>query len=81
MDEYEHVTCIRNVTLKSRGTMSGLKDYIAVSTNYSFNEDVSTKGRVSHWFNAQLLCGNLKFLTLPAHNHDKFCGKIVIMAD
>ena len=35
------------VRLKSEGTISGLKGYIAVGTNYSYSEDVTSRGRVS----------------------------------
>lgn len=46
LDEWEHVTCLKNVMLASEGTESGLKGYIALSTNYNYGEDVANRGRV-----------------------------------
>ena len=45
-EEFEHVTCMKNVSLRSEGTISGLKGYIAIGTSYSYNEDVTCRGRV-----------------------------------
>ena len=41
------MTCIKCVSLKSEGTLSGLKQYVAVSTSYCYNEDVTSRGRMS----------------------------------
>ena len=46
LEDFEHVTCLKNVYLKSEGTVSGLKGYIALSTNFSYSEDVTSRGRV-----------------------------------
>lgn len=46
LDEWEHVTCLRNVSLAYEGTRSGLKGYIAVGTNYNYGEDITSRGRV-----------------------------------
>lgn len=45
-DEWEQVTCVRNVSLASEGTQSGLKGFLAVSTNYCYGEDVPNRGRI-----------------------------------
>lgn len=63
LDEWEHVTCLKNVSLAYEGTRSGLKGYIALGTNYNYSEDITSRGRVSLckfvlWFNA-----GLKWLT------------------
>ncbi|KAG9509182.1 Cleavage and polyadenylation specificity factor subunit 1, partial [Fragariocoptes setiger] len=46
LDEWEHVTSLKNVMLTCEGTSSGLKGYIAMSTNYCYGEDVSNRGRI-----------------------------------
>jgi len=46
LDEWEHVTCLRNVSLEYEGARSGLKGYIAVGTNYNYGEDVTSRGRI-----------------------------------
>jgi len=45
-EEWEQVTCVKNVPLVSEGTKSGLKGYIAISTNYCYGEDVPNRGRI-----------------------------------
>ncbi|KAL1516840.1 hypothetical protein ABEB36_000686 [Hypothenemus hampei] len=46
LDEWEHVTCLRNVSLEYEGARSGLKGYIAVGTNYNYGEDITSRGRI-----------------------------------
>ncbi|KAG1650025.1 Cleavage and polyadenylation specificity factor subunit 1 [Nymphon striatum] len=46
LDDWEHATCMKNVSLVSEGTMSGLKGYIAIATNYNYGEDVTSRGRI-----------------------------------
>lgn len=45
-EEWEHVTCLKNVSLVSEETESGLKGYVALGTNYSYGEDVTNRGRI-----------------------------------
>ena len=46
LEDWEHVTCLKNVMLASEGTESGLKGYIALGTNYNYGEDVTNRGRI-----------------------------------
>ncbi|CAG9824249.1 unnamed protein product [Phaedon cochleariae] len=46
LDEWEHVNCLKNVSLAYEGTRSGLKGYIAVGTNYNYGEDITSRGRI-----------------------------------
>ncbi|XP_063236950.1 cleavage and polyadenylation specificity factor subunit 1 [Bacillus rossius redtenbacheri] len=46
LDEWEHVTCLKNVSLSYEGATSGFKGYIAVGTNYNYGEDVTSRGRI-----------------------------------
>jgi cleavage and polyadenylation specificity factor subunit 1 len=45
-EEWEHVTILKNISLASEETESGLKGYIAVGTNYCYGEDVTNRGRI-----------------------------------
>lgn len=46
LEEFERASCMQCVTLKSEGTVSGMKSYIALGTNYAYNEDVTCRGRI-----------------------------------
>lgn len=46
LDEWEHVTCLKNVSLAYEGTRSGLRGYIALGTNYNYGEDITSRGRI-----------------------------------
>lgn len=46
LEDWEHVTCLKNVSLAYEGTRSGLKGYIALGTNYNYSEDITSRGRV-----------------------------------
>ena len=46
LDEFERSSCMQSVSLKSEGTVSGMKNYIALGTNYAYNEDVTCRGRI-----------------------------------
>lgn len=46
LEEWEHVTAFKNVSLSSEGTRSGLKEYICVGTNYNYGEDITSRGRI-----------------------------------
>jgi len=47
MEEFEHVTCLKYIPLKSEETVSGFKGYIALGTNHCMGEDLLGRGRVS----------------------------------
>lgn len=47
LEEWEHVTCMKTVALKSQETVSGLKGYVALGTCLIQGEEVTCRGRVS----------------------------------
>ncbi|XP_056110562.1 cleavage and polyadenylation specificity factor subunit 1 [Rhinichthys klamathensis goyatoka] len=46
LEEWEHVTCMKTVALKSQETVSGLKGYVAVGTCLLQGEEVTCRGRI-----------------------------------
>jgi len=46
LEEFERASCMQSVSLKSEGTVSGMKPYIALGTNYAYNEDITCRGRI-----------------------------------
>uniref|UniRef100_A0A8B9L6R8 Cleavage and polyadenylation specificity factor subunit 1 n=1 Tax=Astyanax mexicanus TaxID=7994 RepID=A0A8B9L6R8_ASTMX len=46
LEEWEHVTCMKTVALKSQETVSGLKGYVALGTCLMQGEEVTCRGRV-----------------------------------
>ena len=46
-DDFEHVTCMKVVSLRSAETVSGKKHFIVLSTCDTKTEEVSSKGKVS----------------------------------
>lgn len=44
--EWEHVSCLKLVSLPYEGHSSGFRSYLAASTVNCYNEDVNTRGRV-----------------------------------
>uniref|UniRef100_T1J479 Cleavage and polyadenylation specificity factor subunit 1 n=1 Tax=Strigamia maritima TaxID=126957 RepID=T1J479_STRMM len=46
LEEWEHVTCLKNVSLVYEGARSGLKGYMSIGTNYNYGEDVTSRGRI-----------------------------------
>ena len=47
LEEWEHVTCMKTVSLRSEETVSGLKGYVAAGTCLMQGEEVTCRGRVS----------------------------------
>jgi cleavage and polyadenylation specificity factor subunit 1 len=46
MEEWEHVCALKMVMLSYEGAQSGLKGYICMCTNYSYSEDITSRGRI-----------------------------------
>uniref|UniRef100_G3P1X3 Cleavage and polyadenylation specificity factor subunit 1 n=1 Tax=Gasterosteus aculeatus TaxID=69293 RepID=G3P1X3_GASAC len=46
LDEWEHVTCMKTVALRSQETVSGLKGYVAAGTCLMQGEEVTCRGRI-----------------------------------
>ncbi|XP_035792501.1 cleavage and polyadenylation specificity factor subunit 1-like [Anopheles albimanus] len=46
LEEWEHVVSLKNVSLAYEGARSGLKEYIAVGTNFNYSEDITSRGRL-----------------------------------
>ncbi|XP_076157774.1 cleavage and polyadenylation specificity factor subunit 1 [Alosa pseudoharengus] len=46
LEEWEHVTCMKTVALKSQETVSGLKGYVALGTCLIQGEEVTCRGRI-----------------------------------
>ncbi|KAM6958697.1 cleavage and polyadenylation specificity factor subunit 1 [Aplochiton taeniatus] len=46
LEEWEHVTCMKTVALKSQETVSGLKGYVAAGTCMMQGEEVTCRGRI-----------------------------------
>lgn len=46
LEEWEHINCLKNVSLAYEGTRSGLKGYIALGTNFNYGEDITSRGRI-----------------------------------
>ncbi|XP_052872855.1 cleavage and polyadenylation specificity factor subunit 1 [Anopheles cruzii] len=46
LEEWEHVVALKNVSLAYEGARSGLKEYIAVGTNFNYSEDITSRGRL-----------------------------------
>ena len=47
LEDWEHVTCLKTVSLAYEGTRSGLRGYVCVGTNFNYSEDITSRGRVS----------------------------------
>lgn len=71
LEEWEHVTCLKNVSLAYEGTRSGLKGYIAVGTNYNYGEDITSRGRVRTY---QILTQNVRHKVIV-----NFCTQLYML--
>ncbi|XP_032830400.1 cleavage and polyadenylation specificity factor subunit 1 isoform X1 [Petromyzon marinus] len=46
LEDWEHVTCLKNISLKSEETVSGVKGYLAAGTCLVHGEEVTCRGRI-----------------------------------
>lgn len=46
LEDWEHVTCLKTVSLAYEGTRSGLRGYVCVGTNFNYSEDITSRGRI-----------------------------------
>ena len=46
LDDWEYVTCMKHLYLSSEGMHSGQRGFIVVGTNYSYGEDITSRGHV-----------------------------------
>jgi len=46
LQEFEHVTCMKVLSLQSEMVESGLKQFLCVGTTFNYGEDVACKGRI-----------------------------------
>lgn len=46
LEEFEHITDCKMVSLKCEGTVTGLKSYVAFCTTTVLGEEVTARGRV-----------------------------------
>lgn len=74
LEDWEHVTCVKNVNLMSEGTRSGLKGYLAVGTSYNYGEDVTIRGRVGNFF-APFYCFISLLSLILFYNSHFFCNR------
>jgi len=46
LDDWEYVTCMKHLYLSSEGMHSGQRGFIVVGTNFSYGEDITSRGHV-----------------------------------
>jgi len=46
LENWENITCMRHVSMRDAGTVSGLKGYIVVGTTNCFGEECTSRGRI-----------------------------------
>ncbi|XP_055902575.1 cleavage and polyadenylation specificity factor subunit 1 [Eupeodes corollae] len=46
LEEWEHVTAFKIVSLAYEGTRSGLKEYLSIGTNFNYSEDITSRGNI-----------------------------------
>merc|ERR1719357_988433 len=46
LEDWEYVTCMKHLYLSSEGMHSGQRGFIVVGTNFSYGEDITSRGHV-----------------------------------
>ena len=55
-NDWERLTTLKTVRLRSEQTISRRKSFIAIATTFAFGEEVSARGRVCHCFTFSFMC-------------------------
>ncbi|XP_054972070.1 cleavage and polyadenylation specificity factor subunit 1 isoform X2 [Pan paniscus] len=80
LQEWEHVTCMKTVSLRSEETVSGLKGYVAAGTCLMQGEEVTCRGRIFLWsLRASELTG-MAFIDTQLYIHQMISVKNFILA-
>uniref|UniRef100_A0A8B9N0J8 Cleavage and polyadenylation specific factor 1 n=1 Tax=Accipiter nisus TaxID=211598 RepID=A0A8B9N0J8_9AVES len=80
LEEWEHVTCMKTVSLKSEETVSGLKGYIAVGTCLMQGEEVTCRGRIFLWSLKDNDLTGMAFIDTQLYIHQMISVKNFILA-
>uniref|UniRef100_A0A8V5GUA3 Cleavage and polyadenylation specific factor 1 n=1 Tax=Melopsittacus undulatus TaxID=13146 RepID=A0A8V5GUA3_MELUD len=80
LDEWEHVTCMKTVSLRSEETVSGLKGYVAVGTCLMQGEEVTCRGRIFLWSLKDHDLTGMAFIDTQLYIHRMISVKNFILA-
>uniref|UniRef100_A0A8C7FUE5 Cleavage and polyadenylation specificity factor subunit 1 n=1 Tax=Oncorhynchus kisutch TaxID=8019 RepID=A0A8C7FUE5_ONCKI len=80
LEEWEHVTCMKTVALRSQETVSGLKGYVAAGTCLMQGEEVTCRGRIFLWSLKDNDLTGMAFIDTQLYIHQMFSIKNFILA-
>uniref|UniRef100_A0A9J8AL85 Cleavage and polyadenylation specificity factor subunit 1 n=1 Tax=Cyprinus carpio carpio TaxID=630221 RepID=A0A9J8AL85_CYPCA len=80
LEEWEHVTCMKTVALKSQETVSGLKGYVALGTCLMQGEEVTCRGRIFLWSLKDNDLTGMAFIDTQLYIHQMHSIKNFILA-
>uniref|UniRef100_A0A8C1STD4 Cleavage and polyadenylation specific factor 1 n=1 Tax=Cyprinus carpio TaxID=7962 RepID=A0A8C1STD4_CYPCA len=80
LEEWEHVTCMKTVALKSQETVSGLKGYVALGTCLIQGEEVTCRGRIFLWSLKDNDLTGMAFIDTQLYIHQMHSIKNFILA-